>query len=58
MSHLGLLKSMVHTHGKGTVFARCTYRSAHEATQNHILLEADLKSIRGKLKLVIKTAYS
>ena len=49
--HLELLNRLIDTHGKLTVFARdrCTYRSAHEATQNCILLEADFKSISDKL---------
>ena len=52
--HLRLLRSMVHTHGKHTVFARCTYRSAHEATQNYILIEDDFPVAIGKL--AIKTS--
>ena len=31
--HLGLLARLIHTHGKLTVFARCSYRSAKEATR-------------------------
>ena len=32
--HLELLNRLIDTHGKPTVFARCSYRSAHEVTQN------------------------
>ena len=35
--HLDLLARLIHTHGKLTVFARCSYRSAKEATQNYVL---------------------
>ena len=51
--HLELLDRMIDTHGKLTVFARCTYRSAKEATQNYTLLEADFKSISEKLVITI-----
>ena len=49
--HLELLNRLIDTHGMLTGFARCSYRSAHEATQNYILLEADFKSISDKLAI-------
>ena len=52
--HLRLLKSMIETNGKDTVFARCTFRSAKEAPLNYILVEDDFKAIQEKLS--IKTA--
>ena len=52
--HIEILNRLIDTHGKLTVFDRCTYRSAKEATQNYTLLEADFKSISDKL--VIKAA--
>ena len=51
--HLELLNRLIDTLGKPTVFARCTYRSAQEATHNYILLEADFKSISEKLVITI-----
>ena len=47
--HLELLARMIDTHGKLTVFARCTHRSSKEATQNYSLLPADFKLITDKL---------
>ena len=53
--HLELLDRMIDTHGKPTVFARCTYRtcnrSAHESTQNYTRLEPDFKLISGKVAI-------
>ena len=51
--HLELLAPSVDTHGMRNVFARCSYRSAQEATQNYILLEADFKSLSEKLVITI-----
>ena len=51
--HLQLLARMIDTHGKLTVFARCTHRSSKEATQNYSLLQADFKLITGKLIITI-----
>jgi len=51
--HLQLLARMIHAHGKPTVFARCTHRSAKEATQNYSLLPADFKLITDKLIITI-----
>ena len=51
------LRSMVDTHREYSVFARCTHRSAKEATMNYIVLEDDFELIRDKLAgLAIKTA--
>ena len=35
--HLELFSRLIDTHGKLTVFARCSHRSAKEATQNYTL---------------------
>ena len=51
--HLELLARLIHTHGKLTIFARCSYRSAKEATQNYNLLEADFMSLSEKLVITI-----
>ena len=51
--HLELLARLVETHEMHNVFARCSYRSAQEATQNYILLEADFKSLSEKLVITI-----
>ena len=51
--HLKLLARMIDTHGKLIVFARCSYRSAKEATQNYNLLEADFMSLSEKLVITI-----
>ena len=51
--HLELLARLVETHGMHNVFARCSYRSAKEATQNYILLDADFKSLSEKLVITI-----
>ena len=51
--HLQLLARMIDTHGKLTAFARCTHRSAKEATRNYSLLPADFKLITGKLIITI-----
>ena len=49
--YLRLLESMIDTHGNDTVFARCTYRSAKEATLNYTLMEDDFKAISDKLSI-------
>ena len=51
--HIELLNRLIDTHEKLTVFARCTHRSAKEATQNYTLLQADFKSITDKLIITI-----
>ena len=51
--HLELFSRLIDTHGKLTVFARCSHRSAKEATQNYTLLQADFKSISDKLVITI-----
>ena len=51
--HLQLFARMIDTHGKPTVFARCTHRSAKETTQNYSLLPADFKLITQKLIITI-----
>ena len=52
-SHLVLLARLVETHGMRNVLARCSYRSAQEATQNYIILEADFMSLSEKLVITI-----
>ena len=49
LSYLRLLKSMIETHGKDTVFAHCTFRSVKEAPLNYMLVDADFKVIKEKL---------
>ena len=49
--HIELLNRLIDTHGKLTVFARCTHRSQKEATQNYALLQADFKLISDKLAI-------
>ena len=51
--HIELLNRLIDTHGKLTVFARCTHRSSKEATRNYTLLQADFKSITDKLIIII-----
>ena len=51
--HLELLARLVDTHGMHNVFARCSYRSAKEATQNYTLLEADFMTLSEKLVITI-----